>query len=145
MRRHVLGFSLVIVLTFACAARADWPNLNPFSSGTKKSTTQKVNNSNSSSWLPSWGKSSPQRGPTTWQKIQAAPGNAWNKTKQTLSPLNPFQSQPKKKTSLNTSLKKKNEPSGFWPKWMTVEEKQEMDGPITVSDWLNQSKPGDDY
>jgi len=90
--------------------------------------------------LPTWGKpAAPQRGPSTWQKVKAAPGNMWNSTKKTLSPLNPFKAETKK-TSMYMN-KKKQEPVGFWPNWMTVEEKDEA-GPITVTDWLNAPKPG---
>jgi hypothetical protein len=146
-RHHTAGLALVGLLAAACAAHAEW-SLNPFASKPKKTSPYKVNDGKSSSWVPSmpslptWGKpAAPERGPTTWQKVKAAPGNMWNSTKKTLAPLNPFKAETKK-TSLYMS-KKPQEPSGFWPNWMTVEEKDEA-GPLTVTDWLNAPKPGGD-
>lgn len=148
-RKFTASLALIGLLAAASAAHADWPSLNPFASKPKKSSPYKVNDGKSSSWLPSmpslptWGKpAAPQKGPTTWQKVKSAPGNMWNKTKQTLSPLNPFAGETKK-TSMYASAKKQ-EPTGFWPNWMTVEEKNEADGPRTVTDWLNAPKPGED-
>jgi len=63
-------------------------------------------------------------------------------TKQVLSPLNPWKTQ-SRKTSLYTGPKK-NDPQGVWPSWMTVEDKKQMDGPTTVSDFISQRRPGDE-
>lgn len=144
MRSNVVAVgTLLLVLAVSGVVRAEgwqWPNLNPFAA--KKSSPYKVKDAGPSSWLPSWGKpAAPRSGPTTWQKVQAAPGKMYNKTKETLAPLNPFGSQPKKTTSF-MGAKKQEETSGFWPDWMTVEEKEESK-PISVSDWLNAPKPGD--
>jgi hypothetical protein len=145
LRKFTASLTLIGLLTVACAAHADWPSLNPFASAPKKKSPYNVKDGKSSSWLPSmpslptWGKTTPQRGPTTWQKVKAAPGNMWNSTKKTLAPLNPFATETKK-TSLYMN-KKKQEPSGFWPNWMTVEEKNEAE-PLTVTDWLNAPTPG---
>jgi hypothetical protein len=142
-RNFVAGLALTGVLMFACAAQAGWPSLNPFASTPKKKSPYNVSDGKSSSWLPglpTWGKPAPRNGPTTWQKVKAAPGNMWNSTKKTLSPLNPFAGETKK-TSMYASPKKQ-EPSGFWPNWMTVEEKDEASKPLTVTDWLNAPKPG---
>jgi hypothetical protein len=151
-RTFIASLTLFVLLLATAPAHAEgWgmPNLNPFSSAPKKTTPYKVKDGKSSSWLPSmptlpgYGSSAPRRGPTTWDKVKAAPGTMYNKTKQTLSPLNPFATQPKK-TSMMVSPKKKDEPSGFWPNWMTVEEKDESQ-PITVTDWLGSGKrPGDE-
>ena len=149
MRRNsVSALTLTSLLMFACVAQADWPNLNPFATAPKKKSPYNVKDGKSSSWmptlpsLPTWGKPAPRSGPTTWQKVKAAPGKALNKTQETLAPLNPFKAQPKR-TSMYAGSKKQ-EPSGFWPNWMTVEEKDEANKPITVTDWLNAPKPGQD-
>ena len=144
-RRIVSALTLVLVLATAVSAQAEgWgmPNLNPFSSGTKKTPSYRVNDGKSGSWLPSWGRPAPRSGPTTWQKVKAAPGSMMNKTKETLAPLNPWKATPKKTGSF-MGTKKKDETTGIWPTWMTVEEKQEAGGPVSVSDWLNAPKPGD--
>lgn len=144
-RHHTAGLALVGLLAATCAAHAEW-SLNPFASAPKKKSPYNVKDGKSSSWLPSmpslptWGKpAAPQRGPTTWQKVKAAPGSMWNSTKKTLAPLNPFKAETKK-TSLHMS-KKTQEPGGFWPNWMTVAEKDEG-RPLTVTDWLDAPKPG---
>jgi hypothetical protein len=149
MRRNsVAGLTLTGLLMFACAAQAEWPSLNPFATAPKKKSPYNVKDGKSSSWMPSlpslptWGKPAPRSGPTTWQKVKAAPGNMWNSTKKTLSPLNPFAGEPKK-TSMYSSSKKQAS-SGIWPDWMTVEEKDEANKPLTVTDWLNAPKPGQD-
>jgi hypothetical protein len=150
MRRNsVAGLTLTGLLMFACAAQAEWPSLNPFATAPKKKSPYNVKDGKSSSWMPSlpslptWGKpAAPRGGPTTWQKVKAAPGNMWNSTKKTLSPLNPFAGEPKK-TSMYSSSKKQAS-SGIWPDWMTVEEKDEANKPLTVTDWLNAPKPGQD-
>ena len=147
-RKFTATLALIGLLTVACAAHADWPNLNPFASAPKKKSPYNVKDNTSSSWMPSmpslptWGKpAAPRSGPTMWQKAKAAPGNMWNSTKKTLSPLNPFKAETKK-TSMYMS-KKQQEPSGFWPNWMTVEEKSEAES-MTVIDFLNAPKPGQD-
>ena len=149
-RTFISSLTLLILLLAFCPTRAEgWqmPNLNPFSSTPKKATPYRVTDGKSGSWLPSmpslpsWGMSSPRRGPTTWDKVKSAPGNMMNKTKQTLSPLNPFKSQPKK--SSHYMGPKKDEPSGFWPNWMTVADKEEAGPPLSVSDWLGAPRPGD--
>jgi hypothetical protein len=125
------------VLLAAGTALAEWPSLNPFAA-----KPQNVSQSNSGSWWPSWGSSQPRRGPTTWQKVQAAPGNMMTRTKDTLAPLNPWRPEPKPmgpKLGSNKP-KKKSEESGWWPKWMTVEEEKQP--PLTVSDWLDAPRPG---
>jgi hypothetical protein len=144
-RKLVFVGSLLLMLAVAGSVQAEgwgWPNLNPFAA--KKTSSYRVNDSKSSSWLPSWGKPvAPQRGPTTWQKVQAAPGKMYTKTKETLSPLNPFKTQPTRTSSFMGAKKQEEESYGFWPDWMTVEEKEESK-PISVSDWLNAKKPGDE-
>lgn len=144
-RKSVAGLALILVLTTTYAARAEWPSLNPFSTAPKKTSPYNVNDGKASSWwpsLPTWGKpAAPRRGPTTWQKVKAAPASMMNKTKQTLAPLNPFKTEPKK-TSMFMGPKQE-EPSGFWPNWMTVEEKDEAK-PLTITDWLNNKKPGEE-
>jgi hypothetical protein len=113
----------------ASSAAAEWPNLNPFS-------TTKSSSSKSSSWLPSWGtsKPAPRKAPTTWQRVQAAPGQMMNKTKETLSPLNPFKPTSTKKTS----GAKPAQSASWFPGWTTQEEKGP---PLTVSDWLDSPRP----
>jgi hypothetical protein len=150
MRPHsVVGLTLTGLLMFASAAQADWPSLNPFATAPKEKSPYNVKDGKSSSWMPSlpslptWGKPAPRNAPTTWQKVKATPGKVMNKTQETLAPLNPFKTQPKK-TSMYMSPKKQDEVSGFWPNWMTVAEKNEADQPKTVTDWLNAPKPGDD-
>jgi hypothetical protein len=142
-RKIVVVGSLLLMLAATGVVQAEgwqWPNLNPFAP--KKTSPYKVNDATSTSWLPTWGRpAAPRSGPTTWQKVQAAPGKMYNKTKETLSPLNPFKTQPKKTSSFMGA--KKQETSGFWPDWMTVEEKEESK-PLSVSDWLNAPKPGDE-
>lgn len=147
-RSFTVGLALAVVVTATCAARADWPSLNPFASTPKKTTTYKVKDDTSSLWwpslpsLPSWSKPAARRGPTTWQKVKAAPGNMVTKTGQVLAPLNPFATKPKK-TGYYTGSKKQ-EPSGFWPNWMTVEEKSDVEPPKTVTDWLDAKRPGEE-
>ena len=145
MRRNVVAAgTLLLVLAVAGVVQAEgwqWPNLNPFAP--KKTSPYKVKDATSTSWLPTWGQpAAPRKGPTTWQKVQAAPGKMYNKTKETLSPLNPFKTQPTR-TSSFMGAKKQQESSGFWPDWMTVEEKEESK-PISVSDFISQRKPGDE-
>jgi hypothetical protein len=143
MQRKLVGsIAAAMVMLAAIAAQGEewqWPNLNPFSSS-KPSNLAKRESNNSSWWpsLPTMGKPSPRRGPTTWQRIQAAPGNVMNKTKETLSPLNPFQEEPKR-SGMSGSSKKKQAESSWWPKWMTAEE--EKGPPLTITDWLSNPRP----
>ena len=108
----------------------------------KKTSPYKVNDGKTGSWLPGFGKSTTTRrsGPTTWQRVQSAPANMYNKTKETLAPLNPFRSEPRK-TSFFNGPQQQEESTGWWPSWMTSEEEQSNDRPTTVSDWLAAPRP----
>jgi hypothetical protein len=147
MQRRIVGIVAVLVLAgWSAAAQAEdwqWPNLNPFKSSKPKSLARNVGTDSRSSWLPSWGSAKPQRGPTTWQKVQAAPGNMLNKTKETLAPLNPFRSeQPKQRSqfALGSSTSKKAETNdSWWPQWITSEPQKER--PLSVTDWLDAPRP----
>ncbi len=125
MQRLKMAGVMILFAALATPTFAEWPNLNPFSS-TKKTTGA------SKSWLPTWGKSTPRQGPTTWQKMQAAPGNAYRSTKETLAPLNPFKGEPAKTSSYSS----KKESSSWWPSWG-----EEKPAPNSVSDWLDNPRP----
>jgi hypothetical protein len=140
-RNFIAGLAVATLLLANGSARAEGWNLNPFASTPKKTTPYKVSDGKSGSWLPSWGSSKPRKGPTTWDKVKAAPGTMYNQTKKTLSPLNPFPTHPKK-TSMH-GKPKKDEVAGFWPNWMTVEEKQETQT-MSASEFIAQRKPGDE-
>jgi hypothetical protein len=149
MRRTIVG-GIVVLILLAAVVPADaeewkWPSLNPFGS-TKKSPSYKVSDSGSGSWLPSWGKSTTARKntPSTWQKVQKVPTTMMNKTKETLSPLNPFKTTAKKSAPLSPpspygNSQPKKDQSNWLTGWMKSEE--EKGPPTTVHDWIDAPRP----
>jgi hypothetical protein len=147
MNRMLLGAVTVALLVLTAGeSRAEWSSWNPFASSTTKSSSQRISGSSATSWWPSWGKSTASRGgPTTWQRVQAAPSTMYNKTKETLSPLNPFKQEQKPVTPagyLGSSNKRKTPAkSASWFPFWSSEEEEAKGPPLTVSDWLDAPRP----